>query len=151
MAKIPNLPDLTPIVPDDPTASTTTLAPSPAAIVRKASAPNVSASPTPSLVPVAAKASAADVSASPAPSAGLADLADLDAWSGITSAATHKLPVELLKLLDKRMSAVGLTKTATISAALLELLSYDDAELVRRVDAFQERYERARRRARRTG
>jgi hypothetical protein len=132
MAKIANLPQLTPIVPDDPTSPTT--APTAPSVATTAE------TPVPGVVAVPP----------PRPPTGLADLADLDAWSGITSAATHKLPVELLKLLDKRMSAVGLTKTATISAALVELLSYDDAELVRRVDAFQERYERARRRAKRT-
>ncbi len=134
MTKIANLPELTPIVPDDPTSPTT--APTASSVTaNEATVPGVVAVPALQL---------------PTSPTGLTDLADLDAWSGITSAATHKLPVELLKLLDKRMSAVGLTKTATISAALVELLSYDDAELVRRVDAFQERYERARRRAKRT-
>lgn len=131
MAKIANLPELKPVVPDDPTTPTSG---------RTQESPTTKATGE---KPIAAAPE------TPAGAAPTANIGEVDTWAGLTSAATHKLPVELILELEKRIAPLGLTKTATISTALVELFAHDDEEIISRVDAFEERYERARRRAKR--
>jgi hypothetical protein len=70
-------------------------------------------------------------------------------WSGATDVTTFRLPAELLQQLHQRARDLGLAKGMTVAAALLELLQRADDELIELVDQTQERYDIARRRARR--
>ncbi len=70
-------------------------------------------------------------------------------WSGATDVTTLRLPVEVLHALHERSRQLGVAKGMTIAAALLELLRRDDRELVELIEQTQQRYDSARRRARR--
>ncbi len=70
-------------------------------------------------------------------------------WTGATDVTTLRLPVEVLHALHERSRHLGLAKGMTIAAALLELLERGDDELIELVESTQQRYDTARRRARR--
>jgi chemotaxis protein histidine kinase CheA len=72
-------------------------------------------------------------------------------WSGASDVTTLRLPVEVLHALHKRAGVLGIAKGMTVAAALLELLRRTDDELVELVEETQQRYDAARRRARRSG
>lgn len=70
-------------------------------------------------------------------------------WTGATDVTTFRLPAEVLQELHQRSRALGLAKGMTVAAALLELLEREDDQLVELVERTQQRYDSARRRARR--
>lgn len=70
-------------------------------------------------------------------------------WSGVTDVTTFRLPAEVLQALHERSRQLGVAKGMTVAAALLELLQRTDDELVGLVENTQQRYDSARRRARR--
>lgn len=70
-------------------------------------------------------------------------------WSGVTDVTTFRLPAEVLQALHERSRQLGVAKGMTVAAALLELLQRTDDELVELVENTQQRYDSARRRARR--
>ena len=70
-------------------------------------------------------------------------------WSGVTDVTTLRLPAEVLQALHERSRQLGVAKGMTVAAALIELLHKDDAELVELIEHIQQRYDTARRRARR--
>lgn len=70
-------------------------------------------------------------------------------WTGVTDVTTFRLPAEVLHALHERSRQLGVAKGMTVAAALLELLERADDELVELVEKTQQRYDSARRRARR--
>lgn len=70
-------------------------------------------------------------------------------WTGATDVTTFRLPAEVLHALHERSRQLGVAKGMTVAAALLELLQRADVELVELVEQTQQRYDSARRRARR--
>lgn len=70
-------------------------------------------------------------------------------WTGATDVTTFRLPAEVLHALHERSRHLGVAKGMTVAAALLELLQRADDELVELVEQTQQRYDSARRRARR--
>jgi len=70
-------------------------------------------------------------------------------WTGATDVTTFRLPAEVLHALHERSRQLGIAKGMTVAAALLELLQRTDDELVELVENTQQRYDTARRRARR--
>jgi hypothetical protein len=70
-------------------------------------------------------------------------------WSGATDVTTFRLPAELLRQLHQRSRDLGLAKGMTVAAALLDVFQRGDDELVQLVEQTQQRYDTARRRARR--
>lgn len=70
-------------------------------------------------------------------------------WTGATDVTTFRLPAEVLHALHERSRQLGVAKGMTVAAALLELLQRGDNELVELVESTQQRYDSARRRARR--
>jgi hypothetical protein len=70
-------------------------------------------------------------------------------WTGVTDVTTFRLPAEVLHALHERSRQLGVAKGMTVAAALLELLERADDELVELVEKTQQRYDTARRRARR--
>lgn len=70
-------------------------------------------------------------------------------WSGASDVNTFRLPSEVLQALHERSRALGIAKGMTVTAALLELFKRGDQELVELVEDAQQRYDSARRRARR--
>ena len=70
-------------------------------------------------------------------------------WTGVTDVTTFRLPAEVLRALHERSRQLGVAKGMTVAAALLELLERTDDELVELVENTQQRYDSARRRARR--
>lgn len=73
-----------------------------------------------------------------------------DEWSGATDVTTFRLPIEVLRLLHERSRRLGIAKGMTAATAILEFLGRDDAAAVAAVEAVQQRYDSARRRARRS-
>ena len=69
--------------------------------------------------------------------------------TGATDVTTFRLPAEVLHALHERSRQLGVAKGMTVAAALLELLERGDDELVELVESTQQRYDSARRRARR--
>jgi len=67
----------------------------------------------------------------------------------VTDVTTFRLPAEVLQALHERSRQLGVAKGMTVAAALLELLQRTDDELVELVENTQQRYDSARRRARR--
>jgi len=67
----------------------------------------------------------------------------------VTDVTTFRLPAEVLQALHERSRQLGVAKGMTVAAALLELLQRTDDELVGLVENTQQRYDSARRRARR--
>jgi len=70
-------------------------------------------------------------------------------WTGATDVTTFRLPAEVLHALHERSRQLDVAKGMTVAAALLELLQRTDDELVELVENTQQRYDTARRRARR--
>jgi hypothetical protein len=70
-------------------------------------------------------------------------------WTGVTDVTTFRLPAEVLNALHERSRQLGVAKGMTVAAALLQLLERADDELVELVEQTQQRYDSARRRARR--
>jgi hypothetical protein len=70
-------------------------------------------------------------------------------WTGATDVTTFRLPAEVLHALHERSRQLGVAKGMTVAAALLALLERTDDELVELVEETQQRYDSARRRARR--
>ena len=70
-------------------------------------------------------------------------------WSGTTDVTTFRLPVEVLHALHERSRQLGVAKGMTVAVALLELLQRGDDDLVGLIEETQQRYDSARRRARR--
>lgn len=70
-------------------------------------------------------------------------------WSGATDVTTFRLPAEVLRTLHERSRDLGVAKGMTVAAALLELFRREDDELVELIEITQQRYDSARRRARR--
>jgi hypothetical protein len=70
-------------------------------------------------------------------------------WTGVTDVTTFRLPVEVLNALHERSKELGIAKGMTVAVALTELLQRTDTELVQLVEETQQRYDTARRRARR--
>ncbi len=71
-------------------------------------------------------------------------------WTGATDVTTFRLPAEVLQALHEGSRELGVAKGMTVAAALLELLQRPDDEVVELVERTQQRYDSARRRARRT-
>ena len=86
---------------------------------------------------------------SPAPKAAAPQAPPAGEWTGATDVTTLRLPAEVLHALHERSRQLGIAKGMTVAAALLELLQREDAELVELVESTQQRYDVARRRARR--
>ena len=70
-------------------------------------------------------------------------------WSGASDVVTMRLPTEVLRALDERVRKLAVPKGMTVAAAVLELLKLADDKLIEVVDETQQRYDTARRRARR--
>jgi hypothetical protein len=85
----------------------------------------------------------------PAPKAAAPQAPPGEEWTGATDVTTFRLPTEVLHALHERSRQLGVAKGMTVAAALLELLQREDAELVELVESTQQRYDTARRRARR--
>ena len=73
----------------------------------------------------------------------------VEEWTGATDVTTFRLPAEVLHALHERSRQLGVAKGMTVATALLELLQHADDELVELVEHTQQRYDTARRRARR--
>jgi hypothetical protein len=73
----------------------------------------------------------------------------VEEWTGATDVTTFRLPAEVLHALHERSRQLGVAKGMTVATALLELLQRADDELVELVEHTQQRYDTARRRARR--
>jgi hypothetical protein len=71
------------------------------------------------------------------------------AWSGGSDVVTMRLPTEVLRALDERVRHLAVPKGMTVAAAVLELLKLADGNLIELVDETHQRYDTARRRARR--
>ena len=85
----------------------------------------------------------------PAPKAAAPQAPPGGEWTGATDVTTLRLPAEVLHALHERSRQLGIAKGMTVAAALLELLQREDTELVELVESTQQRYDAARRRARR--
>ena len=85
----------------------------------------------------------------PAPKAAAPQTPPGEEWTGATDVTTFRLPTEVLHALHERSRQLGVAKGMTVAAALLELLQREDNELVELVESTQQRYDSARRRARR--
>ena len=72
-------------------------------------------------------------------------------WSGSTDVTTLRVPVEVLHAMRQRSRDLGLPKGMMLTAGLLDLLERSDEDLIEVVEATQLRYDRARRRANRSG
>ena len=135
MSKLPTL------TPDDPLRAVAPVPPEPAAPATAAKesterpAPRRRATRRPAPVP-------ARQLAAPQTPAG-------EEWTGATDVTTLRLPAEVLHALHERSRQLGVAKEMTVAAALLELLERGDDELVELVERTQQRYDSARRRARR--
>ncbi len=70
-------------------------------------------------------------------------------WTGATDVTTFRLPAEVLQALHERSRHLGVAKGMTVAAALLDLFQRADDEIVEVVENTQQRYDNARRRARR--
>ncbi len=70
-------------------------------------------------------------------------------WTGATDVTTFRLPAEVLQALHERSRHLGVAKGMTVAAALLDLFQRADDEIVEVVENTQQRYDSARRRARR--
>jgi len=135
MSKLPTL------TPDDPLRAVAPVPPEPAA---PASAASAAKEPTETPAPRrrATRRPAARQPAGPQTQAG-------EEWTGATDVTTFRLPAEVLHALHERSRQLGVAKGMTVAAALLELLERGDDELVQLVESTQQRYDSARRRARR--
>ncbi len=71
-------------------------------------------------------------------------------WTGATDVTTLRLPVEVLRALHERSRRLGVAKGMSVAAALLALLGRGDDELIELVETTQQRYDSARRQARRS-
>ena len=133
------------LTPDDPLRA-------PASVTPPPPAPLPHAEDTPAAVPAAKHAPRrrrpATRRAAPATQAA-AQPTSSEQWSGATDVTTFRLPAELLQQLHQRSRDLGLAKGMTVAAALLDLFQRDDDELVQLVEQTQQRYDTARRRARR--
>ena len=72
-------------------------------------------------------------------------------WSGSTDVTTLRVPIEVLHAMRQRSRDLGLPKGMILTAGLLDLLKRSDEDLIEVVEATQLRYDRARRRANRSG
>ena len=145
MTKLPAL------TPDDPLRSSTSAPPPPAASSAEAAAP-VTDHPSNEALPAEdAPDHRRQARRRPAPAP--AQLPERptppEEWSGATDVTTFRLPAELLRQLHQRSRDLGLAKGMTVAAALLDVFQRGDDELVQLVEQTQQRYDTARRRARR--
>jgi hypothetical protein len=142
MSKLPAL------TPDDPLRAGTPVAPAQPAAPPTAAAKEPAETPAPRRRRAPRRPAAAPVpprqlepEAPQTPSA--------EEWTGATDVTTFRLPAEVLHALHERSRHLGVAKGMTVAAALLELLQRADDELVELVEQTQQRYDSARRRARR--
>ena len=136
MSKLPAL------TPDDPLRAGTPVPPAQPAVPPTAAAKELAETPAPR------RPAAAPVPPSqPEPEA--PQTPSGEDWSGATDVTTFRLPAEVLHALHERSRQLGVAKGMTVAAALLELLQRADDELVELVEQTQQRYDSARRRARR--
>jgi hypothetical protein len=137
MSKLPTL------TPDDPLRAVAPVPPEPAAPATAAKEPTETPAPrrraTPRPAPAPAPARQPPSPQTPAE----------EEWTGATDVTTLRLPAEVLHALHERSRQLGVAKGMTVAAALLELLQRGDNELVELVESTQQRYDSARRRARR--
>jgi hypothetical protein len=133
MSKLPTL------TPDDPLRAVAPVPPEPAAPASAAKEPTET--PAPRRRATRRPAPARQL-AGPRTPAG-------EEWTGATDVTTFRLPAEVLHALHERSRQLGVAKGMTVAAALLELLERADDELVELVESTQQRYDSARRRARR--
>lgn len=70
-------------------------------------------------------------------------------WSGTSDVITLRLPAEVAQALEHRRYRLRVPKGMAVAAALEWLLERSDTELINLVEQTQERFETARRRARR--
>ena len=142
---------LPPLTPDDPLRAPAN-APPPLSAASPAAAPASATSSEASLVPAEAaprRRRPATRRPAPAPAQPSARRTPSEEWSGATDVTTFRLPAEVLQQLHQRSRDLGLAKGMTVTAALLDLLQRADDELVQLVEETQQRYDSARRRARR--
>jgi len=133
MSKLPTL------TPDDPLRAVAPVPPEPAAPASAAKEPTETPAPRRRAT---RRSAPARQPADPQTPAG-------EEWTGATDVTTFRLPAEVLHALHERSRQLGVAKGMTVAAALLELLERGDDELVELVESTQQRYDSARRRARR--
>jgi hypothetical protein len=135
MSKLPTL------TPDDPLRAVAPVPPEPAAPATAAKEPTETPAPRRRATPRPAPAPARQPVSPQTPAE--------EEWTGATDVTTLRLPAEVLHALHERSRQLGVAKGMTVAAALLELLQRGDNELVELVESTQQRYDSARRRARR--
>ena len=135
MSKLPTL------TPDDPLRAVAPVPPEPAAPATAAKEPTETPAPRRRATPRPAPAPARQPAVPQTPAE--------EEWTGATDVTTLRLPAEVLHALHERSRQLGVAKGMTVAAALLELLQRGDNELVELVESTQQRYDSARRRARR--
>jgi hypothetical protein len=135
MSKLPTL------TPDDPLRAVAPVPPEPAAPATAAKEPTETPAPRRRATPRPAPAPARQPASPQTPAE--------EEWTGATDVTTLRLPAEVLHALHERSRQLGVAKGMTVAAALLELLQRGDNELVELVESTQQRYDSARRRARR--
>ena len=147
MTKLPTL------TPDDPLRSSTSAPPPPAASSAEAAAPVTDHASNEAPPAEDAPDHRRQARRRPAPAPAPAQLSERpmppEEWSGATDVTTFRLPAELLRQLHQRSRDLGLAKGMTVAAALLDVFQRGDDELVQLVEQTQQRYDTARRRARR--
>jgi hypothetical protein len=136
MSKLPAL------TPDDPLRAVTPVPPA------QPAAPATTAEET-TEAPAPRRRATRRRTPAPAPQPAVPQTSLGEEWTGATDVTTFRLPAEILHALHECSRQLGIAKGMTVAAAVLELLQREDTELVELVERTQQRYDTARRRARR--
>ena len=143
MSKLPTL------TPDDPLRAATRVAPAQPAAPPTAAAKEPPETPAPRRRRAPRRPAAVAPAPPRQPDPEAPQTPSGEEWTGATDVTTFRLPAEVLHALHERSRHLGVAKGMTVAAALLELLQRADDELVELVEQTQQRYDSARRRARR--